>query len=242
MSNDKLTNAAKALLAACDKSVFMDDYLGLVVSKHDAAAVNAAIEALREALEAAPAEPVGWKLVPERMSDEMASALGDASDEQWRRALAAAPAAPAPEAEPTGKMTHQRAKFFMQRFMHEEKMLGPNEQEALRHAIAVLEEMQYAPAAPALPVPVPENYTEEMGEAYTAGFFDGLEQAEQDAKAAPAAPAPEPLTQAQRIRLWNNSPQVHGDVVGRDAFERLVKLVESVHCIAIAASKGAPGK
>jgi hypothetical protein len=55
--------------------------------------------------------------------------------------------------------------------------------------------------------------------------------------AAPAAPAPEPLTQAQRIRLWNNCPEVHGDVVGRDAFERLVKLVESVHQIGIAASK-----
>jgi hypothetical protein len=68
------------------------------------------------------------------------------------------PAAPAPEAEPTGKMTHQRAKFFMQRFMHEEKMLGPNEQEALRHAIAVLEEMQYAPAAPA---PEPFGYVSE---------------------------------------------------------------------------------
>lgn len=54
---------------------------------------------------------------------------------------------------------------------------------------------------------------------------------------APAAPAPVPLTQAQRIRLWNNSPQVHGDVVGRDAFERLVKLVESVHRIG-AANKG----
>lgn len=55
-------------------------------------------------------------------------------------------------------------------------------------------------------------------------------------QAAPASPqqAPAPqqaLTQAQRIRLWNNSPEYHGDVVGRDAFERLVKLVESVHRI-----------
>ena len=59
MSNDKLADAAKALLAACDKSVFGDACIGLVVSKHDAAAVNAAIEALREALEAAPApEPL----------------------------------------------------------------------------------------------------------------------------------------------------------------------------------------
>ena len=61
MSTTTLAEAAKALLAACDTSVYMNDYCGLEVSKHDAAGVNEAIEGLRKALEAAPAvEPVAW--------------------------------------------------------------------------------------------------------------------------------------------------------------------------------------
>lgn len=48
----------------------------------------------------------------------------------------------------TGKMTHQRAKFFMQRFMAEEKLLGPNEQAALAHVITLLEREQYASPQP----------------------------------------------------------------------------------------------
>jgi len=55
MNETKLADAAKALVEACDKSIYMNDYCGLEVSKHDATQVNAAIEALREALEAKPA-------------------------------------------------------------------------------------------------------------------------------------------------------------------------------------------
>jgi hypothetical protein len=65
MSTTKLAEAAKALLAACDKSVYTNDYCGLEVSKHDAAQVNAAIEALRAALasyEATKAVPPTPKL------------------------------------------------------------------------------------------------------------------------------------------------------------------------------------
>jgi hypothetical protein len=58
MSAAKLAEAAKALLTACDTSVYTTDYCGLEVSKHDATQVTAAIEALREALEAKP-QP-GW--------------------------------------------------------------------------------------------------------------------------------------------------------------------------------------
>jgi len=42
---------------------------------------------------------------------------------------------------------------------------------------ALLSAVAAGPAAPTQPVPIPENYTEEMGEAYTTGFFDGLEHA-----------------------------------------------------------------
>lgn len=54
---------------------------------------------------------------------------------------------PAVKAEPVGKMTAQRAKFFLERFKREEKLLGPNEQAGLNYAIAALEREQYAPAA-----------------------------------------------------------------------------------------------
>ena len=87
------------------------------------------------------------------------------------------------------------------------------------------------------------------GETHQSGWDDstcpecgGLKYCGPDAQRAPqaqAAPAPpqgapapqQARTQAQRIRLWNNIPEYHGDVVGRDAFERLVKLIESVHRI-----------
>jgi hypothetical protein len=58
MNESNLAEAAKALLTACDTSVYTNDYCGLEVSKHDATQVTAAIEALREALEAKPAPTV----------------------------------------------------------------------------------------------------------------------------------------------------------------------------------------
>ena len=62
----------------------------------------------------------------------------------WRdRAALAAQAGPAQapltdEAQ-AGPMTAGRASYFMERFLHDEKMLGPNEQAALRYVIGLLE-------------------------------------------------------------------------------------------------------
>lgn len=53
--------AAKQLLGALDKSLYMNDYCGLEVSKHDQPDVTDAIENLRAAL-AEPQEPVAWGL------------------------------------------------------------------------------------------------------------------------------------------------------------------------------------
>lgn len=50
--------------------------------------------------------------------------------------------APAERGEQTAlpePMTPDRARYFMERFLHEEKMLGPNEQAALRYVIGILE-------------------------------------------------------------------------------------------------------
>jgi hypothetical protein len=54
----------------------------------------------------------------------------------------------------------------------------------------------------------------------------------------PAQPAgessgePKPFTRAQLNRLWDNSPEHHGDATSRSAFERIVALVEAAHGIA----------
>ena len=56
----------------------------------------------------------------------------------------AAPAAQVAENAPVGKMTARRAVYFLERFKHDEKMLGPNEQAGLDYAIATLEREQAA--------------------------------------------------------------------------------------------------
>ena len=55
-----------------------------------------------------------------------------------------APAAQVAENAPVGKMTARRAVYFLERFKHDEKMLGPNEQAGLDYAIATLEREQAA--------------------------------------------------------------------------------------------------
>lgn len=56
--------------------------------------------------------------------------------------LASTPAQPAQKpATSVPWMTARRAAYFMERFLHEEKMLGPNEQDALRFTIEALEAM-----------------------------------------------------------------------------------------------------
>lgn len=72
------------------------------------------------------------------------SALRGIAITALREALAVAQ----PEQEPVAKkMTAHRAVYFMERFKHEEKLLGPNEQAALDFVIALLEsqpEQQHA--------------------------------------------------------------------------------------------------
>ena len=58
-------------------------------------------------------------------------------------------AQPAPLPAPVGQMTRQRASYFMERFRHEEKLLGPNEQAALAFVIDLL-------GADAAPLPARE--------------------------------------------------------------------------------------
>lgn len=59
---------------------------------------------------------------------------------------------------PAAPMTAQRAVYFMERFRHEEKLLGPNEQAALDFVIAMLEAAQ-------APAPAPEAGPGEKWEA-----------------------------------------------------------------------------
>ena len=63
----------------------------------------------------------------------------------WRILDALLASTPAPaQQEPAKPMDAHRAAYFMRRFLHEEKMLGPNEQAALHFTIAALEAMESA--------------------------------------------------------------------------------------------------
>jgi hypothetical protein len=169
MSTTKLAEAAKALLTACDKSVYTTDYCGLEVSKHDATQVTAAIEALREALEAkpAPAEPVAWAIsydgkTPYALWDYGNGALLDLEVKRlggtWSKMpLYAAPAAPAPRNTDThdhlsimiGMVLGARQRGKM------EYMDGSVMHKAVEAAIEHLNDWPYPEAAPAEPAPEP---------------------------------------------------------------------------------------
>jgi len=58
-----LRKAAAQVLEALDKSLYMNDYSGLEVSKHDQPDVKDAIESLRAALAKPEQKPVGWAYV-----------------------------------------------------------------------------------------------------------------------------------------------------------------------------------
>lgn len=88
-----------------------------------------------------------------------------ASELQSLRAQAAERAVPAGVTPELLRMTPRRAAFFMERFLKEEKLLGPNEQAALNFVIAMLEG-QHAPAQP-----VPKQAGEK---AQRAAAFRGL--------------------------------------------------------------------
>ena len=71
----------------------------------------------------------------------------------WQAAQAAQPAHHLPEAgnmvaqpegwKPSDKpMTNERARYFMERFKNEEKLLGPHEQSAVDYVIAMLQQAQ----------------------------------------------------------------------------------------------------
>lgn len=108
----------------------------------------------RAAIEADRAQrvPDGWKLVPVDPVRSMVDAAErvDWADSDvrgniynmWNVMLASTPA-PAQQ-EPAEPMDAHRAAYFMRRFLHEEKMLGPNEQAALHFTIAALEAMESA--------------------------------------------------------------------------------------------------
>ena len=109
---------------------------------------------------------------------------------------------------------------------------GPHR--AVQLVEAAPQPQQAAPAVEDLLVMAVECGVIRMSQVMSADLQDALVAFAKRLATTPPQQAPAPqqaLTQAQRIRLWNNSPEYHGDVVGRDAFERLVKLVESVHRI-----------
>jgi len=106
-----------------------------------AQALEALKEAIREAISAA--ESVGH---PQSGGSAFRRAK-EAEEAVWAAIAALSSAAPAAgEVARSDGMTARRAQFFMERFKHEEKLLGPNEQAALDFVIAMLEED--APPAP----------------------------------------------------------------------------------------------
>lgn len=101
------------------------------------------LKAAREVLswtQAADRPPVRDEIECGRMTGVRVHALADLHEAV--QALASTPA-PAQQ-EPATPMDAHRAAYFMRRFLHEEKMLGPNEQAALHFTIAALEAMESA--------------------------------------------------------------------------------------------------
>lgn len=101
---------------------------------------------------AQPAVPPGYALVPVEPTDKMVQAAlyldlsympgQDGADRAavYRAMLAAAPkAAPGEPTPELQRMTASRAAFFMERFLREEKLLGPNERAAVQFALNMLE-------------------------------------------------------------------------------------------------------
>jgi Lar family restriction alleviation protein len=75
--------------------------------------------------------------------------LRDEKPGEWVPLYAgAAPVAQQAEPQPAHAMTPQRARYFMERFQREEKLLGPNEQRALAYVIAMLEAAAAHPQQP----------------------------------------------------------------------------------------------
>lgn len=89
------------------------------------------------------AEAIDWLLNNIRRDAPQLSGKAMGNAVRVRDALLASTPAPAQQ-EPGTPMDAHRAAYFMRRFLHEEKMLGPNEQAALHFTIDALEAMESA--------------------------------------------------------------------------------------------------
>ena len=113
-------------------------------------------------------------------------------------ALLASTPAPA-QREPATPMDAHRAAYFMRRFLHEEKMLGPNEQAALHFTIAALEAMESA-AQPQEPPQQERKISEALRRrgltlVKTANGYDVLELGELTAQASGPQQERKPMTE-----------------------------------------------
>ena len=118
--------------------------------------INAKLAARDAWLARAAVEADRAQRVPdvENLKDRLvaiSSAVADSDDREAQAIirttleLLASTPTPAPaQREPATPMDAHRAAYFMRRFLHEEKMLGPNEQAALHFTIAALEAMESA--------------------------------------------------------------------------------------------------
>lgn len=109
----------------------------------------------RAAIEADRAQrvPDGWKLEAAVAIDELLRLIRRNAPELSGKVLgnaqrvldtALAPTPAPAQQEPAKPMDAHLAAYFMRRFLHEEKMLGPNEQAALQFTIAALEALESA--------------------------------------------------------------------------------------------------
>ncbi|WP_233209910.1 hypothetical protein [Comamonas sp. 26] len=168
-----------------------------------------------------------------------------------RAALAATPAADAQaQTIERQRMTAGRASFFMERFLREEKLLGPNEQAALHFVIDMLEA-----AAPAV-LPEPDAVIKEVMrliadlecEAADVGYGHGSQRLVNEKRAAieskmrallagVSAPAGQAVAFQQRVQPWMMGcfgPEISADRIERNHrfLEEALELVQSCGCTA----------
>lgn len=121
---------------------FMELHRDLGATVYDAWATQMQSYA-RAAVEAAQAQRVTDGLTLAAIGHKH---FGNPIPQAWYAAakeLLASTPAPAQQ-EPGTPMDAHRAAYFMRRFLHDEKMLGPNEQAALQFTIAALEALESA--------------------------------------------------------------------------------------------------
>lgn len=100
-----------------------------------------------------------------------------------------------------GPMTASKAAYFMERFKHEEKLLGPNEQKALDFVLAILKAQQPSAAEAEAEVQRIADHVKR----YADSVADAVEMAARSgvrAGMALATPKPEPMTDEQAYDLF----------------------------------------